>query len=103
MLVQCPSCKTKYKVSDDVVKDTSPAFRCSRCKHTFELELELPRYSQHVERGNHLPEYHASEPRQPSELNFSFVGDDRTSEITRDHHPEPEFDESAATEAPAAR
>ncbi len=43
MLVQCPRCKTKYKVSDDVVKGATPAFRCSRCKHTFELETpELP-------------------------------------------------------------
>jgi predicted Zn finger-like uncharacterized protein len=38
MLVQCPSCRTTYKVSDDVVKGAAPAFRCSRCKHTFELE-----------------------------------------------------------------
>jgi predicted Zn finger-like uncharacterized protein len=72
MLVQCPSCKTKYKVSDDVVKDTTPAFRCSRCKHTFELELELPRYSQRVERENHLPEFPADEPKEEPELHFSF-------------------------------
>jgi len=39
MVVQCPQCKTKYKVSDDVVTDALPAFRCSRCKHTFELEM----------------------------------------------------------------
>ena len=38
MLVQCPNCKITYKVSDDVVKGASPAFRCSRCKHTFELQ-----------------------------------------------------------------
>jgi predicted Zn finger-like uncharacterized protein len=38
MLVQCPKCRTTYKVSDEVVKGTSPAFRCSRCKHTFEME-----------------------------------------------------------------
>ncbi len=37
MLVQCPKCKTTYKVSDEVIKGASPAFRCSRCKHTFEL------------------------------------------------------------------
>lgn len=37
MLVQCPNCKTTYKVSDEVIKGASPAFRCSRCKHTFEL------------------------------------------------------------------
>jgi predicted Zn finger-like uncharacterized protein len=38
MLVQCPNCQTTYKVADEVVKGGSPAFRCSRCKHTFELE-----------------------------------------------------------------
>ena len=37
MLVQCPSCQTTYKVSDDVLSGDAPAFRCSRCKHTFEL------------------------------------------------------------------
>lgn len=39
MLVQCPKCKTTYKVSDDVVKGAAPTFRCSRCKHTFEVQL----------------------------------------------------------------
>ena len=38
MLIQCPQCQTTYKVSDEVMKGTTPAFRCSRCKHTFELE-----------------------------------------------------------------
>jgi len=38
MLVRCPSCRTTYKVTDEVVKGAAPAFRCSRCKHTFELE-----------------------------------------------------------------
>ncbi len=38
MLVKCPNCKTTYKVSDEYLKDTTPTFRCSRCKHTFELE-----------------------------------------------------------------
>ncbi|HEY7553488.1 MAG TPA: zinc-ribbon domain-containing protein [Candidatus Binatia bacterium] len=40
MLVQCPKCKTTYKVSDELVKGAAPSFRCSRCKHTFELEVE---------------------------------------------------------------
>ena len=43
MLIQCPNCQTTYKVSDEVLKGT-PAFRCSRCKHTFELEAnDAPR------------------------------------------------------------
>ena len=39
MLVQCPKCKTTYKVSDEVVRGAAPAFRCSRCKYTFELQV----------------------------------------------------------------
>ncbi|MBM4296828.1 MAG: hypothetical protein FJ143_03720, partial [Deltaproteobacteria bacterium] len=42
MLVQCPNCKTTYKVSDEVLKGAAPAFRCSRCRHTFELEADEP-------------------------------------------------------------
>ena len=38
MLVRCPKCRTTYKVSDELLKGSAPAFRCSRCKHTFELE-----------------------------------------------------------------
>ncbi len=39
MLVRCPRCRTTYKVSDEVLKGSTPSFRCSRCKHTFELEV----------------------------------------------------------------
>jgi predicted Zn finger-like uncharacterized protein len=39
MLVKCPSCATTYKVADEILTGTTPAFRCSRCKHTFEGEL----------------------------------------------------------------
>ena len=42
MLVKCPSCTTTYKVSDDLMQGATPAFRCSRCKHTFELDLGAP-------------------------------------------------------------
>ena len=38
MLVRCPKCRTTYKVSDDVLTGSTPVFRCSRCKHTFELD-----------------------------------------------------------------
>jgi len=39
MLIRCPKCRTTYKVADEVLKGAAPAFRCSRCKHTFDLEL----------------------------------------------------------------
>src|SRR4029453_14401549 len=38
MLIQCPKCRTTYKVSGEVLQGSAPLFRCSRCKHTFELE-----------------------------------------------------------------
>jgi predicted Zn finger-like uncharacterized protein len=41
MLVRCPKCRTTFKVSDDRLKGSHPAFRCSRCKHTFDLELHI--------------------------------------------------------------
>ncbi|HEY7216852.1 MAG TPA: zinc-ribbon domain-containing protein [Candidatus Binatia bacterium] len=37
MLIQCPNCRTTYRLSDEVITSATPAFRCSRCKHTFEL------------------------------------------------------------------
>ena len=42
MLVRCPKCRTTFKVSDDRVKGSVPAFRCSRCKHTFDVDLHTP-------------------------------------------------------------
>jgi len=37
MLVQCPKCQTTYRVADTLITAPNPAFRCSRCKHTFIL------------------------------------------------------------------
>ncbi len=69
MLVQCPKCKTTYKVSDDVIKGTSPAFRCSRCKYTFELEANAPAEPL----GESLPEQQAPVKGQDErELSFTF-------------------------------
>lgn len=39
MFVRCPSCHTKYKVPEELLRGTAAVFRCSRCKHTFELEV----------------------------------------------------------------
>ena len=70
MLVQCPNCKTTYKVSDDVLKGAAPAFRCSRCRHTFELEAESPQES-----SSELAETDPKQtlaPAQEPELSFAF-------------------------------
>jgi predicted Zn finger-like uncharacterized protein len=39
MLVQCPNCRTTFRVADEMVKGIAPTFRCSRCKHNFEPEV----------------------------------------------------------------
>jgi predicted Zn finger-like uncharacterized protein len=71
MIVRCPSCKTTYKVADELVKDTKPAFRCSRCKHTFELEsAETPERSVDSE---HAAASLFSKTQQERELSFTFA------------------------------
>ncbi len=67
MLVQCPNCKTTYKVSDEVLKGVAPVFRCSRCRHTFEIEATVTKPP---------AEYPGAKEAQPpapeQELSFSF-------------------------------
>jgi predicted Zn finger-like uncharacterized protein len=70
MLVQCPSCHTTYKVADEVVKGAAPAFRCSRCKHTFELESAEPSPTPAMKPAASGLDT-ATEP-QERELSFSF-------------------------------
>ena len=78
MLIKCPNCKTTYKVSDEVLKGTTPVFRCSRCKHTFELQ------GQASEVRKPLQDLTAPAPPNPEhhpegEFNFRFPGrDERT-------------------------
>src|SRR5262252_46113 len=72
MVVQCPQCKTKYKVSDDVVADAAPSFRCSRCKHTF--ELEMPELS---EPFNHEDRSSKTRMDEDRELSFTFPAQEK--------------------------
>jgi predicted Zn finger-like uncharacterized protein len=64
MLVQCPKCKTTYKVSDEVIKGAAAAFRCSRCKHTFEIQLTAE--------GAPQPPIQSGSVNKSSELAFTF-------------------------------
>jgi len=92
MLVQCPSCRTTYKVADEVVKGSAPAFRCSRCKHTFEIEAqtapEVPK--------NPAPSA-AAVPPEPAdqELSFSFTAAPSPSAETQEA-PKPHVETPAA-------
>ena len=74
MLVQCPKCKTTYKVSDDAIKGGSPAFRCSRCKHTFELEPAPG--ARRVGGGPAAAQNEDFTQPDERELPFTFGGDD---------------------------
>jgi len=68
MLVQCPNCKTTYKVSDEVLlKGAAPAFRCSRCRHTFEIEGFTTKPPAELPKANEAPP-----PAPEQELSFSF-------------------------------
>jgi predicted Zn finger-like uncharacterized protein len=74
MLVQCPNCKTTYKVADEVLKGAAPAFRCSRCRHTFELEAEEP--SPPAAEAVETQPPSVSPPAEEQELSFSFPAKD---------------------------
>ena len=74
MLVKCPSCATTYKVADEILTGTTPAFRCSRCQHTFEGQLNAA-----VEAGP-LPSEVDSKIENndhDAELNFVFEPEDQ--------------------------
>ena len=71
MQIQCPKCKVTYNVSDNLINSAAPTFRCSRCKHTFVLEVKpqakpakLPISSQAKP---------PLEPEENRELSFSFA------------------------------
>jgi predicted Zn finger-like uncharacterized protein len=90
MIVRCPSCKTTYKVADELVKDTKPAFRCSRCKHTFELEsAETPERS--VDSAHEAASLF-SKTQQERELSFTFAPKKQDGENRKESIPSPRED-----------
>jgi predicted Zn finger-like uncharacterized protein len=71
MIVRCPSCKTTYRVADEIAQGATPAFRCSRCKHIFDLDL-ADRPEKPVEKTLSV-EKMAPELKKEQELSFTFV------------------------------
>lgn len=83
MLVKCPSCATTYNVADEILTGTTPAFRCSRCKHTFEFELKasgeaapLPSDVESTIQGDN----------EAGELPFVFGPDEQALRVDRELH-----------------
>ncbi|TAK03139.1 hypothetical protein EPO44_07705, partial [bacterium] len=70
MLVQCPSCHTTYRVSDNLITAPNPTFRCSCCKHIFVLGLK----PEVRPASNATPAPTPSPPKEEDpELRFSFT------------------------------
>lgn len=71
MIVQCPSCSTKFKFPDEKVKP-GVKVRCSKCKNVFELKSESAAQAGAISTTPPPPPPPAS---PPSEDKFDFGGD----------------------------
>jgi predicted Zn finger-like uncharacterized protein len=78
-LVQCPKCTTTFKVTDELLTGATPTFRCSRCKHTFELDLQAP----------------ADPAPVPTEVTSTVQSDDRRAEFASVFDAGEEIEQSA--------
>jgi predicted Zn finger-like uncharacterized protein len=96
MLVRCPSCKTTYKVADELLSGTSPVFRCSRCKHTF--EIDGPEASEKTVPDAPPLQSQNNQTDKEEELSFSFPSE--TAEAGEPNN-RPETPSAAPSSAPA--
>jgi predicted Zn finger-like uncharacterized protein len=88
MLVKCPKCKTTYKVSEEVFKGVASAFRCSRCKHTFELDAD--RSPEESGTKAPAPEEPAAITREDRELSFAFAPKEEPEPFEEEKEPFPD-------------
>jgi predicted Zn finger-like uncharacterized protein len=97
MLVRCPKCLTTYKVSDDLLKGNAPAFRCSRCKHTFELD---PHSTPQSASETFPPAALAVAPGQDQELSLPFEAkqDAELNGVTKSEPDQPDLTGPEAVE-----
>jgi predicted Zn finger-like uncharacterized protein len=73
MIVQCPKCKTKYTIGDELVQPEGTPVRCSRCKEVFEVTLGEPASAPSVS-GNGSQESSPSSVEQGSDEDFLGLG-----------------------------
>jgi predicted Zn finger-like uncharacterized protein len=94
MLVPCPKCQTTYRVSDDIVKGaaTAPTFRCSRCKHTFEIDAQA---ILDAAKDGLIPE-ESSLPEMRKDQEPSLPFDSKSDPASRDAGEATRLEESAA-------
>jgi predicted Zn finger-like uncharacterized protein len=100
MIVQCPSCKTNYRVADELLSDATASFRCSRCKHSFELAAS--KTAENLTGKVPLSERLTDKAEKETELSFTFAASkkeeadehattkDATEDAPRFHADEPQ-------------
>ncbi len=71
MLIQCPGCRTTYKVPDQAITSPNPTFRCSRCKHVFAVALKKNEEKSPLEKPASSPDINEQE-EENREFSFSF-------------------------------
>jgi predicted Zn finger-like uncharacterized protein len=85
MHVQCSNCKTTYNVSDSLINSDAPTFRCSRCRHTFVLEIK--RESKLPRKGLSLSVKNLRTNEEERELSFPFIHNENTPPAMDDLDP----------------
>lgn len=84
MLVQCPGCRTTYRVSEEAVATPKPTFRCSRCKNVFDLDTKST--SKPARERSEAPSQEAGVDSQ--ELTFSFPAAEPPAETNHNNNEE---------------
>lgn len=84
MTVQCPRCRTQYKIPSARINDPRPVFKCTRCSLVFSSEAERPART-------------GARAKEDKNLSLPFGGRrERPARAKRDDD-EPEVDEDAPT------
>jgi predicted Zn finger-like uncharacterized protein len=103
MLIKCPKCTTTYKVSDEVLKGTTPAFRCSRCKHTFELQGRESNNPNPL-RGGHSSAESNTDKNVEAEFSFRFPAQDgKQKSLPEKNEPSDDFPKMPPQATPGTR
>ena len=97
MLVQCPSCQTTYRVSENAVTASKPTFRCSRCKNVFVLGAKAAAPRAAADRPPAAPR------REAAELSFSFPAPERGAAARASHPGISDFSPAANGPVPEAK
>jgi predicted Zn finger-like uncharacterized protein len=100
MTVQCPRCRTQYKVPSARISDPRPVFKCTRCSLVFSIDAERgPRGAARAREDNNLPLPFTSRerPALPADEDVTEPGADEI-EDEEEEQEEPGADEDEEEE-----